>query len=216
MTMAVLLMVSACYGQLVNGMVRNGTVRNTGVVASGPTIQASDSFNRADGALNGSSLDNALGGSGSRTWTVTGSSLSSISNNTASEYGGSGMEVYVKSSGSDVADSYVKATVLTPDMGVFNRFDGSGHYYLAYVDGTSVIKLYAFTGTYNQIGSDGGTMTMGVTIELRCVGTSITLLTNGVTSVSGTSGAVVSGVPGIYFGGSAGQKLADSFIYTTP
>src|SRR5688572_1261717 len=184
--------------------------------------KSSDSFNRANATLHGSTLDNAAGGSESgNTWTVVAGTWDVVSNQ--GQHSGTDDTVMVVSSTGAVADQRVTFTYLSTTSnatGAIARWaaggGGNGNFYLAYVDSGNVVQLYKYThgSGFTQLGSNGGTPNNGDEISVECVGTSISALINGVATVGPiTDSAHATGKPGMYRG--EGTKVFEDFLYET-
>lgn len=187
---------------------------------------ASDTFNRANSQLSGSTLDNGFGGSESDTWTAFDdnspdpASLWNIVNNqvVATTSGDVSVAEVVRIGG--VSDVTVSADIFTDSTGVIARASGGGAFevgtfYVAVWDATTQhAQLYKRVGgTFTKLGSDGITFTTGNTLTLNCKGTAITVLVNGVQTISATDSDISSGSVGMYRFGD--NRICDSFSFGT-
>jgi hypothetical protein len=176
----------------------------------------SDSFNRADNPLNGSTLDNALGGTESDTWTDVNSTWNVQTNQATNTQAGADRLTIVQSTAA-VDIQQVSFITNQADMGVIARWitgGAEGSFYLYYRSFSSVGQLYKYTGSgFTQLGSNGPTtIANGNTMALSCNGTTIQAILNGSVEVSATDSQNATGKPGMYGGGS-GLAIADSFKF---
>lgn len=178
--------------------------------------RSSDSFNRTDGALGGSTLDNAAGGTeGSNTWTVIGGTWAVVSNQ--GQHSGTADTEMIVQSTSDVADQRVTITIPVAgndhSQGPIARYASAGNYYLAHIEPGGAVQLFKRVGgSFTQLGSNGTSIVSGDELSVQCVGTAISLLINGVVDIGPiTDSAHSTGKPGIYRGDAT--RLFDDFLY---
>lgn len=184
-------------------------------------IKSSESFDRVNGALGGSTLDNAGGGSESgNTWNpVSGDWFvddSMCFNEDADT-------VVVVGSTAAVNKQRVTATYLgsiSNETGVIGRWaagtGGNGNLYLTYVNASAVIQLYRYTegSGFTQLGSNGGSLSTGDTWSVESVDDQISALLNSSATVGPiTDATYATGKPGIY--GGAITKFRDDFVHET-
>ncbi len=181
-------------------------------------IVSTDSFNRSNGALAGSTLDNANGGIEANTWTTygTGTDFSVISNQ-AGRSAPTGERTAVVGSTPAVDVQRVSIVSQAADSGPTARWATAatlGSFYLYYRNGVNAGLLYKFDGTtFTQLGSNGPTaISNGDTMAVYCNGTSIQALLNGAVEVSVTDSTYATGKPGTYAGGGSVATM-DNFKY---
>ena len=174
---------------------------------------ATDTFNRTDGALSGSTLSDGV-----NTWSVTGGSWAVFSNRI--EWAAPGGVDYVAwvNSLPDCATQTVSVQFLSStDIGVVARYNvtsGVGTFYMAWSSGgTYVLGKYINGSTFTTLGT-GGTYALGDTVTLDCNGTSLTVKQNGSTIITATDGTITTGKAGLYAGGDANSKIFDDFAFT--
>lgn len=108
------------------------------------------------------------------------------------------------------ADQYVKGVFSdagTPGNiqfpSLMARFDAgaTNKYYLALYDTVGGLKLFYFDGSgFTQLGISGTALTTGDVLELRCIGTTISVWLNGVSKISVTDANIAAGGrSGIWF-----------------
>lgn len=106
----------------------------------------------------------------------------------------------------------------TPSAGLVARLVDYNGYYVTTVSPTGVVSLFKrFNGGYTVLGpaSAAGAFVAGNTLGLRCVGTSIEALINGIPVVSATDTTYSSGTAaGLWNGGTDTGKRWDSFAVT--
>jgi hypothetical protein len=114
---------------------------------------------------------------------------------------------------STITDVKVKLTPTTMSTAgrfasVVGRYADNNNYYLAQTD-TSNSQLYKrVAGTYTQLGSDAAAVAAGTVLELRCVGSTISLWGNGVELVSVTDTDLTAGTNcGVRVGGAGSTVL---------
>lgn len=182
-------------------------------------VLTSDSFNRANGALAGSTLNNAGGGSESDTWTDsagTGTVNSNLGVCTANGPA-SDAQTTVQSTAAVAA----QRTTLTGsssggNVGPIARYAGSTSWYMYYrgAGGSSTGILYKRTaGGFTSLGT-GSSLATGDVIGCECDATTgISGRKNGVLDVGPVSDAAyATGRPGIYWGNGS---VVDDFVYET-
>jgi hypothetical protein len=192
------------------------------------TTLASDSFNRANGALAGSTLDNAAGGSETDTWSDLGTAgfPFTVASNQAFRSGSpSGVAPFENIAlVSTTAAGLQRATVTCVDPndeGVFVRWQPhtlDGKFYLAYVDwSTAGLKLLrGDDGSYTQLGSTGSTVVAGDTVSADANGSSISAFWKGTSNVGPiTDTTLTTGQTGMYAGGTSNRTL-DNYLYEAP
>lgn len=182
------------------------------------TTLCTDSFNRANGNLNGSTLDNANGGSESDTWTSNNGSTWGVSSNQAVCTNGAGGSTTTVSSTAATAEQRVSIIELgNGDCGPVARWNtgaGQGGFYLYYAGNATLYRADP-TASYTALGSGGGPGP-GDTMSVECDATTgISALKNG-SLVAGpaTDATYATGVPGMY-GGGANASTYDDFKYET-
>ena len=185
------------------------------MMASPGGIVSTDSFNRANGALSGSSLDNANGGYESNTWSVYLSAAWTIASNQVVSAIGIA-NIAMVSSTAVVGIQRVSIISQSTNGGAIARWaTGStyGHGYLFYRN-AGVGQLYRFDGaTAAQLGSNGATTIVnGDTMQIYCNGTTITCYLNGVSQISVTDATYATGIPAIY-GPASTSEIMDNFKY---
>ncbi len=164
-----------------------------------------DSFNRAN---DGSSLGTADTG---QAWTSRVGVLG-VNTNTCYPATLSANEA-LSTLDSTITDVKVKITPTTLStvgrfVGVVGRYADNNNYYLAQSDG-SVSQLFKrVAGTYTQLGTDAAAVTVSTVLELRCVGSTISLWGNGVSLISVTDTSLTAGTNcGIRVGGAGSTVL---------
>jgi hypothetical protein len=177
------------------------------------TTRVSDSFDRADGALAGSTLDNALGGSSSETWTVYLGTHYTISGNRC-VYNTLENSIAIVDSLAAVDEQQVSANLYTHFAGIIARWVTGGTlgtHYLAFNNGSDKLQLLRCDGeAYTQLGSDGATtIVAGDKVTLYCNGGNVSAYINDVLELGPTAGGGnTTGKPGFY-----GQVTADNFKF---
>lgn len=173
------------------------------------TLQNSDTFNRADGSLEGSTMSDAVAA-----WGTTGETWDIVSNQakctTFSADRGFWADITA------VADQKVEVDLHSGDSGVIARHDktdgSTAVYYMAYVFGATV-TLYKHSGSgFTSLGT-AGSLTVPETIALECIGTGIKVYVSGSETGSVTDGTIASGVGGMYAGGTNGQLFDNWNFY---
>jgi hypothetical protein len=182
----------------------------------------SDSFNRADAALSGSTLNNAAGGTeGSDTWTIygtdnTGGGSWNIVSNQSKDTGSDGYAAAVVGNTADVDKQKASMLVVTNDSGPVIRFNTSNNsYYLLYrYPGGEVVGLFKNTGgSFTAISGTGPTVIGSTdTVTLEGDGTTLNGYVNGGLEVTTTDTMNATGKPGLYGGGNK-QSTYDDFKY---
>src|SRR4051812_47513871 len=124
------------------------------------TTRVSDSFDRADGALAGSTLDNALGGSSSETWTIYLGTHYAISSNRC-VYSVLENSIAIVDSLPAVDEQQVSANLFNAFCGVIARWVTGGTlgtHYLAFINISNNLQLLRCDGeAFTQLGSNGTT-----------------------------------------------------------
>ena len=171
-----------------------------------------DNFNRADGALSGSTASDGV-----NTWSVTGGSWAIFTNRLEWNAPGSVDFVAWMNSLPNCATQTVSVVFNESDIGVVARYNvtsGIGTFYMAWASGgTYVLGKYINGSTFTTLGT-GGTYALGDTITLDCNGTSLTVKQNGSTIITATDSAISTGKAGLYAGGNPGAKIYDDFAFT--
>lgn len=177
----------------------------------------SDSFNRGDGAIAGSTLDNAGGGAEVCTWATPEAGTWAISGNTAREALGNDSVLWIAT----IDEIDMRASIITVGAGEgpFARWSNAagtnpGNGYLAFRNHiSSVTQLFRCDGgSFTQLGSDGTTVTIGDKLGVQCVGDQISLLKNDVVIIGPiTDGNYASGSAALYSGGEGTPHAFDSF-----
>lgn len=180
-----------------------------------------DSFNRADSALGGSTLDNANGGSESDTWTsIAGTwSVGPTFPNVARETAGTNPATIIVNSTTAVDVQRVSITLggSAGNVGVqgpLARYN-AGDYYLFYIsaDGAQGQLFKRVGGSFTQLGASGGVLHAGDVMSVDCSGTSISTYINGVLDIGPiTDSAIATGRPGMFDLGN-NTALFDNFKY---
>lgn len=200
-------------------MVRAPWVRVPAVSLSFITV-ASDSFNRADGAIVGSTLDNANGGSGTRTWGPVvgpGSGAFAISGNAARNT----VDEAVLPVISPINYSYQRVTITCAniDEGVIARRSAgatTGNGYLAYRNfSTARAQLFRMdNGSITQLGTDGSVIANGDELSVHCQGDQISLLINGAVNIGPITDATYpGGTAALYGGGDGNPHSFEDFLW---
>lgn len=173
---------------------------NAPVVASGPTVVATDNFNRADDITLGSN------------WTLMNSAqpniLRVVSNQCKSPSSGTGAAYWNANALNN--NQYTKLTIVTVDhtfntsFGVICRATGTAATdnfsgYAFYTDGTTWVLARYDTGTKTNLATGSATFVANDIIEIRANGTTITGYQNGspVASASATDSNYASGSGGL-------------------
>ena len=169
----------------------------------------SDSFNRADGTLDGSTLNNAGGGAESNVWTSTSWTISS---NQAFGPGTDGPIAYPASTAA--VDKQRVSSILGNASSVVARYVvANGSCFFAYKNGADLILQYFDGGTgYTSIETATGALSGGETVSITANGTSITCQVNGSTVITQTHASNPTGVGGLRAGGTT---TFDDFLYET-
>lgn len=171
---------------------------------------ALDSFNRANGALAGSTCSDGI-----NTWAVTGGAWAIVSNAVTWSHGAAADFVAYVDSLSAIATQYVSARVWGEDIGVVARWSntgGLGTFYLAYVAtmGGPVTLYKRVGGSFFSLGS-GGTCATGDLLGLVCIDDAIAATVNGAVVVTATDAAITDGTAGLYAGGDSNIRTWDDF-----
>ncbi len=168
---------------------------------AGETVIGSDSFNRANGALGAGWTDDSDGG------------LSIVSDQVSGNGGNSGD---LRTGESYPSDQFSQLTVGSTPLsgsqwiGPAVRMQASGQ--SAYVgfyywnSGSPVLMLFLRKGgNWEQLGStyNSGALPAGTQLQVTAVGSTITLLENGVARVTATDSNLSGGAPGIMASGAA-------------
>ncbi len=157
---------------------------------------AADNFNRSNRSLDGDTMSD-----GSNTWADGLNGGCSIDTNAAKGDSGAATADEVCDSMADTADLTVTAKVASGDnVGVVARWTADGEkYYVKMKATTGEIQLWATTSSSSaQIGSDGSVVSVGDTIGIKCEGTSISALINGVVDFTETDTDHSTGKAGIH------------------
>ncbi len=169
-------------------------------------IVSTDSFNRANGNLAGSTLDNANGGYESNTWSEqgAGAAFTILTNQLHNTNPTGGRTAVVSTAAVDV--QRVSIVTQAIDGGPLARWATAatlGSFYFYYRNPSNVGILYKFDGTtFTQLGSNAPTaIANGDTMTVYCNGTSIQALLNGAVEVSVTDSTYATGKPGAYADG---------------
>ncbi len=168
----------------------------------GETLIGSDGFNRANGALGAGWTDDSDGG------------LSIVSDQVVGNGGNSGDLRTGESYPSDqFSQLVVGSTQLSGGqwIGPAVRMQASGQsgyvgFYYANNGGGPVLMLFLRNGgNWKQLGStyNSGALSAGTQLQVTAVGSTISLLENGVARVTATDSTLTGGVPGILASGSA-------------
>lgn len=192
------------------------------------SVYASDSFNRANAALGGSTLDNAFGGSETDAWvTLPGGggegTWAILSNQATSVDLGSVFGAGILIASSSKNDFQVSAKTYSLDCGVMARCSadfalnagptGCYVFYRNFSSGKGQLFKWA-GGSFSQLGSDGPVIADGDVMMVQCNGTTIAGLINGSVAVSVTDSTYSAGYGGLY-GGGGGTSTFDDVIYET-
>jgi hypothetical protein len=178
----------------------------------------SDSFDRANANLNGSTLDNANGGSNTETWVDKVGTW--LIDSTACKTPSAAAADYVTvTSAADGAKQKVSCRLIGPSMGPIARWTtgtGIGNLYLFLIGdagGAGTSRIYkCVNGSFTALGSAGpGGIASNQTITLECSGTTITGYVNGVQECQVTDSTHSSGAVGFY--GAIPQSAVDDFKY---
>lgn len=169
------------------------------VASGGPVVLASDSFNRADGALNGMTTDSAYGGT-SRTW-YNNASYEVNSNELRSTSGlarWAALDI-------GVGDVAVSARVVT--LSAFRlcararTSDLRTERYAANIAGDGSVTLEIELGGVTTLGSAAAsTVAAGDVVTLRCSGSSISVLVEGTPVISATDSTKMPGANDAFVG----------------
>lgn len=174
------------------------------------TALYSDDFNHDLGNnLNGTTLNNAGGGSETVTWTtIPGATGFVVLGNPSpnADFCGASVGVAYVPGGSNPNDQSSSAVTSIADGGPMVRWSSSlaaGNFYALYRTGT-VGQIYKVANgvTFTQLGSNGSaTITSSDTIKLTAIGTAITAYVNGTLDISTTDSTYTAGAPGMFDGG---------------
>jgi pectate lyase len=154
----------------------------------GPVLLYQDSFDRADGDIDGSTLS---GGTG--TWDVITPDVT-IATNRATTTLPSGSALAVVGDMTPVGDQRVSAKITNGIVEIVARYSVGG-FYTVYPS-SGAIHLYS-SGTGGIGDSAAATFADGDTIDLECIGTTIKGYVNGVEVVSATNADHASGIAGV-------------------
>lgn len=138
----------------------------------------SDSFNRDDGDLDGSTLDNAGGGSGTHTWDALSGTWDILTNRARCASGGD--NVCIVSTMANTADMRVSAVSRGDGASLTARVTDATDGYIAFRFATGVVACYEANGTPLG-GTAPGAIADGDTLALECIGDQITVKVNGST-----------------------------------
>ena len=157
---------------------------------------AADNFNRSNRSLAGDTMSD-----GSSTWADGLNGGCSIDTNVAiGDSGAATADAYCDSM-SNIADLTVTAKVASGDnVGVIARRTGNGEkYYAKMKTGDAKLMVWKTSGgSSSQLGADGSVVSVGDTIGIRCEGTTISGLINGVVDFSRTDSDHSTGQAGIH------------------
>lgn len=167
-----------------------------------------DSFNRADSTSSVGTTDTG------QAWSTL-SGTCGISSNEfyASAVTGAQACAVIDSGITDVRVK-VTPTVFSSNryIGVVGRCVDDSNYYLAQADTASSSLYKKVAGAFTQLGGFGAAAVAGDVLELRCVGTTISLYLNGSSLISVTDSSLTTGTKcGIRIGSSATVPRCDTF-----
>lgn len=187
-------------------------------VTAGPMSIVSDSFNRADSAAAWGTSDAAEGGT-SQAWTPL-SGTWGITGNTAYGVATTGDHLTVLDAG--VTNVDIRATVFAlpggaGNVGVVGRVLNSSNYYLVQVNSAGSIGFFKrVAGAYVQLGTTyTGGFSAGDELGLRCVGSTIDALKNGVVIKTATDASLATGTKVGIRADTSGTWRLDRFIAST-
>lgn len=181
-------------------------------------VLTSDSFNRSDGPLNGSTTDDAAGGS-PKTWVTSGGDFEIISNK-VSQVAGAGAcsaTVNVAATNHVVSATYTTPVTGSNSVGLVGRYIDLDNHYLLNHQGNLGITLYKMVaGSLTALTSEPITsLAAGDILTLSCVGTTISVLLNGVQVASVTDATHTTGTKvGWRVNASPDTWRCDNFLVT--
>lgn len=200
-------------------MIPLGILAASSVIAV-PVMLTSDSFNRPNGAINGTSTDSAYGGS---PYTWNNSASIQVASNQLRTTHSAKRSASIPVFESDVSVSakvnafpssgYVRLCARGTASDLSNNHWGVGIQY----DGR--LELQVTTAGASTVFADtpNGTVKLGDVVTLLCKGSNISVLVNGVTVASTTSTALPSGgYVGVACNGSTLWRLDDFKVETAP
>lgn len=184
--------------------------------AGGTTVLASDSFNRVDGALSGSSTDSYAGGS-AKTWGNLDGNFQIVSNVVTSADSNNGKQISIDIGQSTMSVSCdVTQTGNFQVVGIMAQWVNAGEFYLARMDHSAdVFELYKRVGfTYTSLGSTSAGGLTSATIVLVCTSASQVMKVNGTTVLTATDTAVGAGT-GVGFWSKGTSHSWDNLIVSS-
>lgn len=184
-------------------------------------VRASDSFSRIAG-LNGSTLNNALGGIESVPWAVqdgSGWNTTTVGGDQCDNSDVTGTAVATVTTTAR-AEMYVHGLLAHNDCGIIGRWTTGSHaygqFYMCYRDGGNHAAIGRFINSgYTALHTESGTISDSDDVGLLFdAADGITLMINGSAVFAVTDSNIATGVPGLYGGGS-GLSVFKNFVYET-